>query len=538
MNWKRKYVWMCAWGVLALMAGAGLAAGAQVAQKPESGAQAPGQSEPEKPNAGPEKPKAGADTGLGIETETKITPAQAKELFRSVDEILKFSSDDSKLAIRSKVKRKLTTRQAVETYILDRLKNDEDAKRMQRGEIVLKKFGLLDRDFQLEPFMVSLLKEQIAGYYDDKTKTVNLLDWIEPTQQKSVLAHELTHALQDQRVNLEKWQTKSETGIARNVADDNKHISVDEEDTTRDAVLEGQAMAVFVDWELKPSGRTLLTAADEVKEQIDQMGDASDSPVLKRAPLLLQQELLFPYKQGLAFEQAMLQAKGVEAAFGGVLDKPPVSTYEILNPWAYQEDKKSPVMRMPDIHPLLDREYEPYDVGVMGALDVQILAELFGGPVLSGALTPAWNGGVYYAAQRKSAKTPEEQKSTASLSLMYFSDWKTEQAAKAFGEMYAKEVSVKYRGVSLDGEVDPVLGEKVYKTNEGPVLITVNGKQVFISESFDLTTARKLQLLMTGAQHGEQLQMTAMPVQPSRELASAMRQFMGGCGLMKVALPH
>ena len=188
----------------------------------------------------------------------------------------------------------------METYILDRLKNDEDAKRMQRGEIVLKKFGLLDRDFQLEPFMVSLLKEQIAGYYDDKTKTVNLLDWIEPTQQKSVLAHELTHALQDQRVNLEKWQTKSETGIARNVAEDNKHISVDEEDTTRDAVLEGQAMAVFVDWELKPSGRTLLTAADEVKEQIDQMGDASDSPVLKRAPLLLQQELLFPYKQGLA----------------------------------------------------------------------------------------------------------------------------------------------------------------------------------------------------------------------------------------------
>ena len=91
MNWKRKYVWMGAWGVLALMAGAGLAAGAQVVSKPESGAQAPGQSEPE-------KPKVGAETGLGIETQTKITPAQAKELFRSVDEILKFSSDDSKLA--------------------------------------------------------------------------------------------------------------------------------------------------------------------------------------------------------------------------------------------------------------------------------------------------------------------------------------------------------------------------------------------------------------------------------------------------------
>src|SRR5450755_1926174 len=116
MNWKRMYVWMGAWGILALVAGAGLAGRGQVVSKPESGAQAPGQSEPEKPKVGPE-------TGLGIATETKITPAQAKELFRSVDEILKFSPDDSKLAIRSKVKRRLTTRQAVETYILDRLKN-------------------------------------------------------------------------------------------------------------------------------------------------------------------------------------------------------------------------------------------------------------------------------------------------------------------------------------------------------------------------------------------------------------------------------
>ena len=40
-----------------------------------------------------------------------------------------------------------------------------------------------------------LLKEQVAGYYDPKTKTVNLLDWLGAEQQKPVLAHELTHAL-------------------------------------------------------------------------------------------------------------------------------------------------------------------------------------------------------------------------------------------------------------------------------------------------------------------------------------------------------
>ena len=105
--------------------------------------------------------------------DTRITPEQTKELFRSLNQILSFASDDSKLPIHHEVKRKLITRDQVEKYILDKFRDDKDAKLMQREEMVLKKFGLLDRDFQLQSFLVSLLKEQIAGYYDNKTKTVN-----------------------------------------------------------------------------------------------------------------------------------------------------------------------------------------------------------------------------------------------------------------------------------------------------------------------------------------------------------------------------
>ena len=78
-----------------------------------------------------------------------INPAQAKELFNSVGVILKFASEDSKLPIKHDVKRKLTTREAVEKYLVEKMNDDKDAKRMERSEIVLKKFGLLDRDFQL-----------------------------------------------------------------------------------------------------------------------------------------------------------------------------------------------------------------------------------------------------------------------------------------------------------------------------------------------------------------------------------------------------
>ena len=122
------------------------------------------------------------------------------------------------------MKRRLTNRDEVERYILSKMKDDKDAQRMESSEIVLKKFGLLDRDFHLQPFIVSLLTEQIAGYYDSKTKTVNMLDWIAPDEQKPVLAHELTHALQDQHVDLEKWSDQSKESIAKNVDEDNDHL--------------------------------------------------------------------------------------------------------------------------------------------------------------------------------------------------------------------------------------------------------------------------------------------------------------------------
>ena len=101
---------------------------------------------------------------------------------------------------------------------------------------------------------------------------------------------------------------------------------------------------------------------------------------MARAPLLLQQELLFPYRDGLGFEQRLLKDKGAHYAFAGVLDRPPSTSYEIMNPIAYERSAKVPLLSMPDVHPLLDTDYQPYDVGVMGELDVRILTELFGGP--------------------------------------------------------------------------------------------------------------------------------------------------------------
>ncbi len=77
---------------------------------------------------------------------------------------------------------------------------------------------------------------------------------------------------------------------------------------------------------------------------------------------------------------------------------------------------------MPDVHPLLDANTTPYDIGVMGQLDVRMLAELFGGQQTAAALTPAWAGGVYYAVQEE--ETLRRRTQLHRSPLLYLSQWK------------------------------------------------------------------------------------------------------------------
>jgi len=472
----------------------------------------------------------GADRG---EKQTIMTKKQAKELFDSVDQIMTFVSADSGLAGVPHVKRRLVSRDEVNRYLIKNFNEDESAKRLQRSEIVLKKFGLLAPDFELKPFLLSLLTEQIAGYYDEKTKTVNLLNWIEPDEQKPVLAHELTHAVQDQKVNLERWSTDGLHGVSKTVGEDNARVSVDELETARQAVAEGQAMLVFIDWSLKDTGKTLAESPDVWEKTKDSIADTSGSPVMERAPLLLQRSLEFPYVDGLAFEHALsIQPAGKQVAFSGVLDHPPGSSFEVMHPQAYLKHVPVPVLRMPDVHALLDAEYEPYDLGVMGELDVEIMSSLFGGPEIAKALAPEWNGGVYYAGQRRSA-TAAEKTTPGSLGVFYYSRWRDAEAATGFAKIYEAELGRKY-GRLKERKADEVDSrELVFSSNEGDVLISRSGDSLFVSEGFPLETARKLRESAADAQGSGPVRLALVP---RHELMFGLAEGLGELGLMKGSL--
>jgi hypothetical protein len=432
--------------------------------------------------------------------ETTISSKEAKELFRSVDEILEFASQDTGLPIKHKVKRRLTKRDEVQSYIEKSMKDDKDAKRLERSSAVLKKFGLLPRNFDLSTFLVTMLREQVAGYYDVKTKTVNLLNWLDVEQQKPVLAHELTHALQDQSFGIEKWMKGSAEDTDKKKDDPSPgDIVNDEETSARQAVVEGQAMVVLVDYSLAPTGKTLLNSPQIVQalEQGMLVGTA-DAPAFRDAPIFLKEELTFPYRYGLDFTTALLRAGGKELAYAGAFQNPPKTTREIMEPKTYLAHEKLEPVKMIDMEKDF-KGYDAFDVGAMGEFDVDVLVEQYAGRDEANAMYPEWRGGYYFAGKPKGDKS-------APIGVLYVSRWSSAAKAAEFAAVYAKSLAQRYQkrqGLGSDGKIAQdappadswrtLRGRHTWLTEEGVVLIEVRGDAVLISESLDDETTKRVE---------------------------------------------
>jgi len=448
----------------------------QTSQPP---AQQPTQSQTQSPAKQPSSEKP----------EVKITPREAEELFHSVDEILTFDSKQTGLPIKKQVKRRLTSRDEVESYLTKHLK-DKDVKRLQRSELVLKKFGLLPREFDLEKLLVALLREQVAGYYDPKTKTVNLLDWVPMEEQEPVMAHELTHALQDQAVGLDKWMGRGEKDLGEIKKDPTpEDIENDEMDDTREAVVEGQAEAVMLQYELAPVGKSIVDSPELVETMEEQMANGTDdSSVFKDAPIFLRESLTFPYSYGLKFEVKLLQKGGKEKAFAGVLASPPHTTRQIMQPETYLAGEQIPPMPVIEFkHDFKD--YEKFDIGAMGEFDVAVLIEQYAGKKASEKLYPGWRGGYYYAARPKG-------NTSAPLGLMYISRWSGAETASEFADIYAGSLAKRYKKLEKIDQPQSASNaqrRQTWNTEEGTVVIERRGDKVLVTESLQDATTETLE---------------------------------------------
>ncbi len=252
--------------------------------------------------------KANDDPGPFAETVASVVPQIERETG------LRFRKPP-RLEVRSKAQ----VREFVEEQF-----NDERASRELAGaEAVYRRFGLLPDTMDLRAFMLDLLTEQVAGYYDPETKVLYVVEGAEPEIARITVAHELVHALQDQHLNLDSLQTV-EGQNDRTIA--------------AQAVVEGQATYTHI--QVLIGGGTLAAKLpggwDRVREMIREQ--QTQMPVFSTAPIIIQETLIFPYLSGAEFVRRFRE-KTPNAQLLGDL---PVSTEQILHAEAFFGTRDAP----------------------------------------------------------------------------------------------------------------------------------------------------------------------------------------------------
>ncbi len=304
--------------------------------------------------------------------------AQSQEFLQAADEVLAEMSKLVSLPILSPLKKSMRSREEIKAYLLQKMKEDKDADKRYADQKTMEKFGLLPKDYPLDQVLVKVLTEQIAGLYDPDSQEFFIADWTSPTDERPVMSHELTHALQDQHFHIDKWTDAAKPN--------------DDAELARDAVIEGSAMAAMLDYELDGKG-SIRDLGDFDPGML--MGDMDSSPELSKAPKVLQDELLFPYLAGIRFTQQLLKAGNGWPDFYKVFAKPPASTQQIMHPELYLQGVMPAKVELPSTSGVVPAEWKKLDENDMGEFGVQEILKQFLPKERSATLAAAWSGDRY-----------------------------------------------------------------------------------------------------------------------------------------------
>ncbi|MGH9649147.1 MAG: hypothetical protein ACRD3I_01625, partial [Terriglobales bacterium] len=326
--------------------------------------------------------------------------------------------------------------------------------------------------------------------------------------------------LQDQTIGLEAWLKEGKSSAKEGTESEARSVELDERSLARRALVEGQAMHVLVNYTLAaaevwagPAGSR--SRSPQNSPEFTAMFDKQKkSPVLERAPLFIRESMSFPYSYGFLFVQEVADKRGKEGAFAGLLRKPPLNTYQIMNPKSYFNAEPAEPMRVPAITPLLGDGLVRFDTGTMGALEVMLFLQQFASDGTARKLSRKWRGGFYYTATKKQGNGATEGEgggqdapavSPAALSLLYVSRWASAEDTARFAGIYSAALSKRYlrvtasaAEVSTRGSMTHIGPPTQWSTEEGLVVVQSCGDTVLALESFDASTAARLRRAFLG----------------------------------------
>ena len=345
-------------------------------------------------------------------------PTTDADFIAAAEEVLGQMSQITGLKLVTPLKKSLRSREEIRAYVIKQMNEEKDPAERYADARSAEAFGLLPKGFDLDTFMVNVLTEQVEGLYDPKTREFYIADWSPLSDQRMVMAHELTHALEDQHFQIETWVKAARPN--------------EDAELARDAVLEGSAMAAMVDYLMVGTGRSLKDLPEFDPSML--LGDLGSTPTLKAAPPFLKDALIFPYIGGLTFSAAILKNTGW-AALPGVFEKPPVSTQQILHPALYRSGKTPAAITLPRLEKLLGNNWTKLDENVMGEFGWKEVLKQFLDNDRAKAMAAAWDGDRYAVF---------EQKQTKKLVLVTRLHLDSEERAARFFGQYSEALEKKY----------------------------------------------------------------------------------------------
>ena len=364
--------------------------------------------------------------------------------------VLKETSELRELSIVKEVKSGAQSRDDIQRMVIKNLDDDTTPAEMHAAEVFLKAFGLAPKEFAYRDFLIKLLAEQVAGYYDPKAQQFYLADWIELDGQKPVMAHELTHALQDQHFNLKRFQKWPK-------GDSDAELAAH-------ALIEGDATLAMTHYMIK---NPLIAIAF-----LRALGNQDDtSREFKKAPRALRESLLFPYEKGLDWVTQVHERGGWEMV-SQAFSKLPQSSEQILHTekyFAYEAPKR---IRLPDFTRVLGPSWKRIDYDVNGEWGCYLVLDEFLNNATESQQAAAGWGGDRFALYETSR--PGE------FFVAQMTAWDSAVDAREFFDAYAKRTLKRYP--ELEGS-KAKNGERLeWQTAKGRVVMELRGSRVAILE--------------------------------------------------------
>ena len=258
--------------------------------------------------------------GGGTEAAPADAAAQDTALQRMARELVPDVERRAGLSFRRPPRLARSSRRRLEAFLQDELSEQLPEEEARAIRDVYARMGLVPDTLDLRALLRGLYLEQVGGYYDPEADTLFVRDDVGDAQVRTVLLHELVHALQDQHLDLDSLMD------ARAEANDAA--------TAAQAALEGHATFVMAEWQLAQTtgGQVDLTRMPDLAELMP--ASALDSlpsmPALSGAPRIIRESLVFPYLGGLSFlQQLWRSAPRRPSPLGRYL---PASTEQVLHP--------------------------------------------------------------------------------------------------------------------------------------------------------------------------------------------------------------